>query len=108
MLKRSYTAVLEKNETYTENFETEPYETAWAGEALWFVRILELDDDTTFTATAQISPDGLFWCDKGDAPLVADKPGVYPLALRDFGGWLRLRCDVASHVKLMVYLVLKE
>ncbi len=33
MLRRSFTAVLEKNATFTESFHTAPYEVAWAGEA---------------------------------------------------------------------------
>jgi len=41
MLRRSHTAVLEKNATFTESFCTEPYEVAWAGEGRWFIRMLE-------------------------------------------------------------------
>ena len=111
MLRRSHTATIEKNETYTSGFETEPYETAWAAEAIWFVRVIDLAPQTTLRAHPQISPDGLFWCDKRDGPLLIRDRGQHALALRDFGGWLRLRCELEGpepRVKLMVHLALKE
>ncbi len=112
MLRRSHTAVLEKNETYTADFETEPYETAWASEALWFVRVLELTGNgARLIAQPQISPDGLFWCDMPHFPLEIAAPGLHSLALSEFGGWLRLRCQLVGDdpkVKLMIYLALKE
>ena len=108
MVRRSFTAVVEKNSTFTEPFETEPYETGWATEARWFLRVIELNG--TFTVTPQVSPDGLFWCDEGRAPLSIPAPGLYSFPLRDFGHWLRLRGDISAGgtVKLMIHLALKE
>ena len=112
MLRRSFTAVIEKNTTWNANFETEPYEAGWAAECRWFVRIMTIEGgDASLSITPQISPDGLFWCDEGHAPVVMIKPGVYSLALTNFGNWLRLRAEVggtAPSVKVMIYLVLKE
>lgn len=129
MLRRFHTAVLEKNETCEHGFDTEPMECGWASEATWFVRVTELTSGTEFRAQAQVSPDGLDWCDKeslvlrdrGRSPsaelvrvtdLRARGPGLYQLELRHFGGWLRLRCDLsggdAPRVKLTIYLALKE
>ena len=112
MLRRSFTAVIEKNTTWNSNFETEPYEAGWARESRWFVRVMTIDSaDAALTVTPQISPDGLFWCDEGLTPLVMSKPGLYSFALRDFGNWLRLRAQVTGaspSVKVMIYLVLKE
>ena len=111
MLRRSHTATIEKNETYTTDFETVPYETGWASEALWFVRVTDMTEGTVFRAHPQISPDGLFWCDRGDEPITITQTGLYALALRDFGGWLRLRCELEGadpKVKLMIHLALKE
>lgn len=111
-LPRCHTAVLEKNETYTSSFETEPYETGWAREALWFVRVLDRrGSDVRLRVHAQISPDGLIWCDKGDPPLEISGEGLGPLPLRDFGNWLRLRVELEGEdpsVKVLVYLVLKQ
>ena len=112
MLRRSFTAVIEKNTTWTSNFETEPYEAGWATECRWFIRVMTIaGTDTSLTVTPQISPDGLFWCDEGRSPLVISKPGLSSFSLRDFGNWLRLRAEVGGanpSIKIMVYLALKE
>ncbi|MBH05480.1 MAG: hypothetical protein CMJ20_04080 [Phycisphaeraceae bacterium] len=112
MLRRSHTAVLEKNETYTSNFETEPYEVGWASEAMWFVRITETSgSNVKLRAYGQISPDGLYWSDKSDQAMEMDDCGQAYLSLRDFGSWLRLRVEIEGDkpsVKLMIVLALKE
>ncbi|MEK7404189.1 MAG: hypothetical protein AAB225_03700 [Acidobacteriota bacterium] len=112
MIRRSFTAVIEKNTTFTSDFETEPYEAGWATEARWFVRILELKGDGAALAlTPQISPDGLFWCDEGREPILMSAEGLYSLALRGFGQWLRLKARLTGNqpsVKVLIYLALKE
>lgn len=68
-------------------------------------------DGASLSARVQVSPDGLFWCDDGSAFEAMSAPGMYSLAVRDFGGWLRLDCGLDgadSRVRLMIYLVLKE
>jgi hypothetical protein len=109
MIRRSFTAVIEKNATFTADFSTEPYEAGWASEARWFLRVIEIAG--TLRVTPQISPDGLFWCAEGSPPLVITQPGVYSAPLRHFGQWLRLAGEVRGEnasVKTMVYLALKE
>jgi hypothetical protein len=112
MVRRSFTAVLEKNTTFTSDFATEPYEAGWAAAARWFIRILEMQGEpAVLTVTPQISPDGLFWCDEGSTPLLISKPGLYSFALHDFGQWLRLEAQLAgreARVKVLIYLALKE
>jgi hypothetical protein len=113
MIRRSFTAVLERNTTFTADFATEPYETGWASEARWFVRVLDIsgDDEVTLSLYPQISPDGLFWCDEGTKPLEIKEAGLYSYALRNFGHWLRLRgvfTGVNPTVKVLIYLALKE
>jgi hypothetical protein len=111
MVRRSFTAVIEKNATWTSNFETEPYEAGWAAEARWFVRISELAAGGWIEIHPQLSPDGLFWCDEGREPLRPRAAGLYSFALRDFGNWLRLRVAIGGEqakVKLTIYLALKE
>ena len=112
MLRRSHTAVLEKNESHSSNFATEPYETGWASEALWFVRVTEaLGKGVKLRAQVQVSPDGLFWTDSVHPPLKLKGCGQAYLAVRDFGSWLRLRVEIEGDqpsVKLMIYLALKE
>ena len=66
---------------------------------------------TVLRVTPQISPDGLFWCEEGSAPLLISKPGLYSFALREFGHWLRLDARLAgagAQVKVLIYLALKE
>ncbi len=55
-MRFSTTAVVERNVRRDQNFETEPYEAGWAGQARWFVRVLE--GQGPWTAQTQISPDG--------------------------------------------------
>lgn len=112
MLRRSICAVIERNAGVTDTFETEPYEAAWASEARWFVQTLELHGDGgQLRLHAQISPDGLHWCDLGCEPLIVAAPGLQSLALRDFGHWLRLRGEAGGRpmeAKLTITLALKE
>ena len=112
MVRRSFTAVIEKNTTWESDFDTEPYEAAWASEARWFIRVLDIGGTgAALTVAPQVSPDGLFWCDEGHEPLAMSACGLYSIALRDFGGWLRLRAQVKgqnSSIKVMIYLALKE
>lgn len=111
-MRKSFTAVVEQGNTFTENFSTEPYEVAWASEARWFVRVLELDGtDASFQLTPEISPDGLFWCQDETSPLQIAGEGLYSVAQRDFGHWLRLNGRVSgsgTRLKLIIYLALKE
>ena len=111
-MRHAFTAVLERNAIFTADFATEPYETGWAGEARWFVRVLALaGGDATLTITPQLSPDGLVWCDAEGEPLTVCAPGMITRALRDFGHWLRLDCVLHGdrpEVKVLIYLALKE
>ena len=110
-MRRSFTAVIERNRRVSADFETEPYEAGWAGEARWFVRVMDMAPGTTLSFSPQVSPDGLFWCDEGSAALIVSTVGVASLALRDFGQWLRLRCSVAGvdgAARIMIYLAIKE
>ena len=116
-MQQSLSVVLERNSLLTGEFTTEPYEVAWAREARWFVRILELRGlQTRLAATTQISPDGLHWCDlpHDEGEITLRNPGLVSWPVREFGGWLRLRGVVAAEdgsseaaAKVMIYLALK-
>ncbi len=111
MLKRSFTAVLEKNSTFCADFATEPYEVGWATEARWFVNVLEVGESVTLRLTAQVSPDGLYWCDEGSPPMEIDRRGLASMPLANFGPWLRLKgqlLDQPGCVRVLIYLALKE
>lgn len=109
MIKHSYTAVVERNVTFTDELVTEPYEVAWAREARIFVRALDLAGE--IEATAEISPDGLFWIPEGSPPVKLGQPGVLSFPVREFGHWLRvvLRLQgTTPSARVIVYLALKE
>ena len=111
MLKRSFTAVLEKNSTFSGDFATEPYEVGWATEARWFVHVLEMQGSGILRLRPQVSPDGLHWCDEGSAPIATGRCGLFSTPLRNFGSWLRLRGKVVGglgSVRVLIYLALKE
>ncbi len=109
MIRQSFTAVLERNVTLTDMLVTEPYEVAWAREARVFVRALDLSGQ--LEASAEISPDGLFWIPEGSPPVTLGQAGLLSFPLREFGHWLRivLRMKGAMpSVRVIVYLALKE
>lgn len=124
MVNRSFTAVVERNATIREPFLTEPYETGWAKEARWFVRVLAASEGARLIVRTQLSPDGLFWCDAEPAATTLAGTGLHTVPVAaNFGQWLALKGEVRGgpeadgavegrtaepFVKLIVYLVLKE
>lgn len=113
-MRQTYTGVLERNTTLRGEFATEPFEAAWAGEARWFVQVLAAPDGDPdpggLEAIAQVSPDGLTWCDlETDSVHATSGEGLLSWLVTGFGGWVRLRGRAdESGVKVRIYLVLKE
>ena len=111
-MKKTFTAVVSRNETFATPFETEPYECAWAGEARWFIRLLKTAGAGRLRLRAQLSPDGLHWCDaEGPGLTISGEGGLHSLPVANFGGWLRLRGEIegdGASFTLIVHLVLKE
>jgi len=109
MLRRSFTAVIERNIAIGDGFTTEPYETAWVDEARWFVHVLEASPTAKVTYAAETSPEGLTWC-AHEAPAASHAgSGLSTLPLTQVGPWQRLRFRVegAESVRAIVYLTLK-
>jgi hypothetical protein len=116
-MQQSLSVVLERNTILRGEFATEPYEVAWAREARWFIRALDMSgDQACLEARTQISPDGLYWCDFEQDSLRLERPGLVSRVAREFGGWLRLKGVVAgasgstdgASAKVLIYLVLKS
>lgn len=105
-------AVLERRNEHSQSFGTHPYETAWASEAIFFVKIHEVSGaGAEVKATVQVSPDGLDWVNEGTEAGPWTEAGVWFVRVRHFGGWLRLWCDVSGQeprCTVTVHLVLKE
>lgn len=109
MLRRSFTAVVERNVMIADGFTTEPYETAWAIECRWFVHVLESVPDARIGFSAETSPEGLTWCPHEAEAVELAGSGLATLPLREIGPWQRLRFSVdgAESVRAIVYLTLK-
>ena len=112
-MQESHTAVIERNVTWQGEFATEPYEVAWAREAIFFVRVLaKANAPDILAAQVQISPDGMHWCKEGEIlyiPTNDDDGDLDFCRVEQFGGWLRLAGEVpvGASVTVIVYLVLK-
>jgi hypothetical protein len=110
-MRQSFTAIIARNVTWQGDFAVEPYETAWASEAIYFVRVLEAANmPTNAIARVQVSPDGVHWCDEGTELPLSPNEGVTFARVSHFGGWLRLVGKLADGAQLtvLVYLMLKE
>ena len=111
-MRQFYTVVLERMRDYAGGFDTEPYETGWAGEAMFFVRVHRIQGaHARLDARAQVSVDGIEWLDEGTALPPIDREGSCFIRVSHFGGWLRLHCEFGgtdASVRVTVHLVLKE
>ena len=111
-MRNFHTVVLERMKARAESFSTEPYETGWASEAMFFVRVHEISGrEARMDCRVQVSADGIEWIDEGTRfPTIAGKGSAF-IKVGHFGGWLRLVNEVAGtdpRIKLTVHLVLKE
>ena len=113
-LRRSYTAIVERNVLWEGEFASEPYEAAWASEAIFFVRALDVNpsgETGHYAAAVQLSADGIHWADEGTYfELPRKKDEVTFCKVTHFGGWLRLigRTEPKDGILVLVSLVLKE
>ena len=111
-MRQFQTSILERKTPVSDGFTSEPFETGWASEAIFFINLVEQPAGAPgLEVFAQLSPDGVRWVDEGSRLGTLDTTGLYFLRLRRFGGWLRLRfaCSQpeAEHI-LILHLALKE
>lgn len=108
MMRRAVTAVIERDTLWCGDFATEPWEAAWATEAIFYVRLLE-HRAGALRARVQVSPDGICWVDEGTTMEMAPEQELAFVRVRHFGGWLRLVGALAAgEARVIVYLSLKE
>ena len=111
-MRQSQSAVIERGAELESVLETEPFETAWAGEARWFVQFLRPAPGSTVDIRVQISPDGILWIDHESVSAVqSEAVGLVSIPVERFGHWLRLRIEQKSGGAtplLRIYLDLKE
>jgi hypothetical protein len=108
-MKQFSQIVLERRTRHAESFATEPFEAAWASEAIFFLTVEELEA-ARIDARVQISPDGINWVDEGTRFPAIETPGLHFVRVKHFGGWLRLSCELigAGNARVLVHLILKE
>ena len=107
MVRRSYSANVERNVDWSGPFETEPYETAWASEAIFFIRALKGGAPGS-KGQVQITPDGMHWCNEG-TQITLPGPGETTFCkVSNFGGWLRIAGTAETPITVLVTLALKE
>ena len=106
------TAVLERHAQLSGRYTSEPFETAWASEALFFIRVEDIvGENPVLLAKAQISADGIHWIDQGTTFPDIKSCGDYFVPVSHFGGWLRLDGEVQGQdgrMQATIHLVLKE
>jgi hypothetical protein len=110
MLPENLTAVVARNETWTGDSATEPYEAGWAREAIVFVRALKPPTGPLPKARIEISADGMHWCEEGSQfDLPAAQDSVTFQRLSHFGNFLRVSASLpkGSQITVLVTLHLK-
>lgn len=110
MLPENLTAVVARNESWTGETATEPYEAGWAKEAIVFVRALKEPKGQLPKARIEISADGMHWCREGsEFDLPAAKDAVTFQRISHFGNFLRVAATLAdgAEITLLVTFHLK-
>ena len=104
-IREAYTAVIAQAETWKGAVATEPYEAAWAGEAVVFLRLLKKGKGNlrNVRVRVQISPDGMHWADEGAALRIpADETKVTFCRVTNFGHYLRLAATLPRGAECQV------
>lgn len=109
-MRHFYTSVLERLKDFGASFATEPYEVAWATEAIFFVRTHHADAASSLESIIEISADGIEWVPEGTTITWPATPGTAFARVAHFGGWLRLRTTVpeGASARVTIQLALKE
>jgi hypothetical protein len=105
-------SVLDYKHELKGDYSSAPMETAWATEAMFFVRLENVSGTGfLFNARAQISVNGIDWIDEGTSFATISGEGQYVIRLKHFGGWLRLvgeQLGSGATAILTTNIVLKE
>lgn len=103
MLPENLTAVVARNESWTAESATEPYEAGWAKEAIVFVRALKQPKGRLPKARVEISADGIHWCREGsEFDLPSAKDAVTFQRLAHFGNFLRVAATLPDGAEITV------
>lgn len=107
-MKQFNAAHLEIKKSFSNGFETHPYECGWADEVIFFVLVEDIIGQGTFDAKVQISLDGVHWADEGTAFETISSCGLYFVKVKHFGNYIRLKTDIAgAEFKLQIQIASK-
>ena len=121
MMRESHTAVLAAGQYWRGKVSTEPYEAAWAREAIFFLRALKVSGNLRerlhtpgsrpspehelrkIRARVQISADGMHWVNEGTEVALPGTAGEVTFCrVRHFGGYLRLVASVPASIDYQI------
>ncbi len=103
MLPENLTAIVARNEIWTGESATEPYEAGWAKEAIVFVRALKPPKGSLPKARIEISADGMHWAPEGsEFALPATENAVTFQRVAHFGNFLRVAASLPAGAEITV------
>jgi hypothetical protein len=107
MLPENLTAIVARNETWSGESATEPYEAGWAREAIVFVRALKPPKGALPKARIEISADGMHWCPEGsEFALPETQDAVSFQRLGHFGNFIRVTASLPAGAEIVVLVTL--
>ncbi|MDO5898070.1 MULTISPECIES: hypothetical protein [unclassified Agrobacterium] len=107
MLPENITAIIARNERWSGDAASEPYEAGWAREAVFFIRALKQPVGASPRGWVEISPDGMHWVREGtefDMPTELD--GLTSARVQHFGNWLRVVTHFAEGAECTLLITL--
>ena len=110
-MRESITAVIARGDIWSGVAASEPYDVAWATEAVVYLRSLDAEGNPEQArAWVQISPDGMRWVDEGSMLPIPRVDEISSVRIRNFGTYLRIMTVLpeGSSFKALVTLSLKE
>ena len=107
-MKQFNAAHLEIKKSFTEGFETHPYEVGWADEVIFFIFVEDIIGSGTLNACVQISHDGIHWADEGTKFSEITTKGLHFVKVSHFGNYIRLKTDIkGAEFKLQIQIASK-
>ncbi len=93
MLPENVTAVLARNERWSGDAASEPYEAGWAREAVFFVRAIKRasSDQSRWLGWKYHLMACIGWEKERNSRMPSERDGIAIARLTGFGGWLRVK-----------------
>ncbi len=106
-MREAITAVVARGDTWSDIATSEPYEAAWAAEAVIFLRSLGASGAPhEARAWVQISPDGIRWIDEGTSFPVPREGEVTAARVVNFGTYLRVKTVLPQKASMKALLTI--